>query len=154
MSICQSRLRSQSTSQSTSRSTSRSFHVHLKSTSFALMTVFVMSLSYPAVQAMAAGEASAANARYQADRSVCLSGQSNQDRATCLKEAGAVLQESKMRRMAEAEAPYQQNAKLRCNALPSDDRDACQRRINGEGTTTGNVRDGGILRELTVPDNK
>ncbi|CAN5710723.1 hypothetical protein BH11PSE12_BH11PSE12_32150 [soil metagenome] len=146
MSIYQSRLRLQPTLQSV--------HVNLKSTSLALMTVFALSLSYPAVEAIAAGDASAANARYQADRTACLKGQSNQERATCLKEAGAVLQESKMRRMPEGDAPYQQNAKLRCNALPSDDRDACQRRINGEGTTTGSVRDGGIMRELTIPDNK
>lgn len=49
--------------------------------------------------AMAAGNSSDANARYQAERAVCDSGQSNQDRATCLKEAGAAQAESRMGRL-------------------------------------------------------
>jgi hypothetical protein len=38
-----------------------------------------------------------AQARYQQERAVCLSGQSNQDRATCLREADAALADGQER---------------------------------------------------------
>ena len=117
------------------------------------MALLALSVSISATAAPA-GDGSDANARYQADRKLCNSGQSNQDRATCLKEAGAALQESKAGHLNNDTAAQKPNALLRCDALPADDRDACQRRINGEGTTTGSVPAGGVLRELVVPDNK
>jgi hypothetical protein len=83
-----------------------------------------------------------------------MSGQSNQDRETCLKEAGAALEESKTGRLDGGQGSENQNALIRCNALPAGDRDACRRRIAGEGTTSGSVREGGIVRELVVPDSK
>ncbi len=106
--------------------------------------------------AMAATDMGDANARYQAERAVCTSGQSNQSRATCLREAGAALQEAKRGHLRDDPATDSQNALLRCNALPPADKDACQRRVNGEGTTSGSVLEGGELHELTVtvPDPK
>ncbi len=116
-----------------------------------LLVLFVSSAS---LAAMAASNLREANARYQAERAACINGQSNQDRATCLKEAGAALQESRRGHLSDDPTADRQNALLRCNALPVDDRDACQRRIEGEGTTDGSVLQGGLLRELTVPDRK
>ncbi|HWX04009.1 hypothetical protein [Collimonas sp.] len=104
--------------------------------------------------AMAAGDSASATARYQADRAACNNGRSNQDRATCLREAGAALAESRRGRLSDDPDRDRANALLRCNALPADDRDACQRRMNGEGTTSGSALEGGISRELTVPDRK
>ncbi|MDO8653603.1 MAG: hypothetical protein Q7R66_15575 [Undibacterium sp.] len=127
---------------------------NIKAGRFAALVLFVLSTSFGATAAIAAGSSSDANARYQAERAVCNSGESNQDRATCLKEAGAALKESKMGRLNSSQDAYKQNALIRCNALPANDRDACQRRIEGEGTTSGSVRDGGLLRELVVPDTK
>ncbi|HCE09161.1 MAG TPA: hypothetical protein DEQ40_11280 [Oxalobacteraceae bacterium] len=115
------------------------------------MAFLVLSVS---LSAAAASDAPNANARYQADRATCNSGQSNQDRATCLKEAGAALQESRRGHLKDDPAANQRNTSLRCDALPADERDACQRRMEGEGETSGSVRDGGLIRELTVPDNK
>lgn len=91
-----------------------------------------------------------ARARYQQDRAVCESGQSNQDRATCLREAGAALEESRRGRLDDGPAQYQQNALIRCNALPAEDRDACQARMQGQGVTRGSVAEGGIYRELVT----
>ncbi|NMM36746.1 MAG: hypothetical protein HHJ09_04420 [Glaciimonas sp.] len=118
------------------------------------LMLLVLNTAFAATAAMAASNTSDADARYQADRAICNSGQSNQDRATCLKEAGAARQESKKGQLDSGKGTYQQNALIRCNALPADERDACQRRIEGEGTTSGSVRSGGLLRELVVPDNK
>ncbi|WP_211451428.1 hypothetical protein [Collimonas antrihumi] len=116
-----------------------------------LLVLFISSASWVA---MAATNPQDANARYQAERAVCTSGQSNQSRATCLKEAGAALQEARRGHLRDDPTADSQNASLRCNALPPDDKDACQRRVNGEGTTSGSVLEGGVLHELTVPDRK
>jgi hypothetical protein len=93
-----------------------------------------------------------AQARYQQERAVCLSGQSHQDRDTCLREAGAALQEAKMGKPAEGANSYEQNQAARCEQLPASDREDCVRRLR-EGTVSGSVEGGGIYRELrtTVP---
>ncbi|MEO7339093.1 MAG: hypothetical protein ABIV63_21160, partial [Caldimonas sp.] len=39
------------------------------------------------------------------------------------------------------------NAKDRCDALSGDERSDCVARMKGEGTTSGSVAGGGILRE-------
>jgi hypothetical protein len=118
------------------------------------LALLLLSVAFSATEARAAGDSASATARYQADRAHCNSGQSNQDRATCLKEAGAALEESRRGHLHDDKAVDKSNAYLRCDALPAGDRDACQRRINGEGTTSGSVLDGGLSRELVVPDTK
>ncbi len=89
--------------------------------------------------------------RYQEDRAFCLSGKSSQDRATCLREAGAALQDARRGRLEDAQAAYEQNKFARCayHRNPAD-REYCERRMRGEGTTSGSVEGGGILRELIV----
>ena len=101
----------------------------------------------------AASSLSEAQAQYRQDRADCMSGRTNQDRATCLKEAGAALQAAQRGGLTKGQVPYEQNQLIRCNALPANDREDCVRRIKGEGTTSGSVESGGIYRELrtTVP---
>jgi len=105
------------------------------------------------IAAAAGGNLSEAQARYQQDRAACISGQSHQDRATCLREAGAALQEAKRGRMGDSQSAYEQNRLIRCDGLPAGDREDCLRRMRGEGTVSGSVESGGIYRELrtTVP---
>lgn len=140
-----------------SRFTTTHTHIHRTAMRLSVLALLAISSTFAATAAMAASNTSDANARYQAERAMCNSGQSYQDRATCLREAGAALQESKKRRLGNdqgANDAYKHNALIRCNALPADDREACQRRIEGEGTISGSVPEGGVLRELVVPDNK
>jgi hypothetical protein len=92
-----------------------------------------------------------ARANYQAERAICLDGHSNQDRATCLKEAGAAFDEARHGRLSDRNTEYQKNAMIRCAKLDSDTRDACERRMHGEGVVTGSVAAGGLYRELTIP---
>jgi hypothetical protein len=101
----------------------------------------------------AAGRSSLSDAQkaYQRDRAACLSGQTSQDRATCLREAGAALQEAKRGRLDDGQAQFEQNRLVRCEKQPPEDRQACVRRMSGEGVTSGSVDGGGILRELVVP---
>lgn len=105
--------------------------------------------------AWAAGPATSdAQARYQQDRAACISGQTHQDRQTCLREAGAALAEARRSGLTETnDSQYVQNRMERCVPLPPADQEDCVRRMRGEGTIRGSVEEGGIYRELrrTVP---
>ncbi|NML17965.1 hypothetical protein [Azohydromonas caseinilytica] len=94
--------------------------------------------------------ADTARATYERERAACLSGQSGQDRGTCLREAAAAYQEARSGRRGAATSDgtdrYAQNARLRCQPLPPADRAECEARISS-GTTSGSVSGGGILRE-------
>ena len=80
-----------------------------------------------------------------------MSGESSQDRATCLREARAALQEARRNRLQTgAGVNFEANATTRCNAQPAADRDACVQRIRG-GTTRGSVAGGGLIREVETP---
>ncbi len=96
------------------------------------------------------GELSAAQI-YQRDRAACISGETHQDRATCLREAGAALQEARRGRLDDGQAGYERNRLLRCEKHAAEDREYCVRRMKGEGITSGSVEGGGIYRELVVP---
>lgn len=86
-------------------------------------------------------------ARYQAERTLCESGRSGQDRATCLQEAASARAAAKRGQLDDAPGIYEQNALSRCEALPQEERDLCRRRTRGEGVTSGSVEGGGIYRE-------
>lgn len=103
--------------------------------------------------AAAGGKLSDAQARYQQDRAACNSGKSYQDRATCLREAGAALQAAKRGGKDDGATAYEQNRLLRCDRLTAGEREDCLRRMRGEGTVSGSVESGGVYRELrtTVP---
>ena len=93
-----------------------------------------------------------ARSRYVKERAVCLAGASNQDRATCLEEAGAALQASRRGSLDDSSFNQQvQNSEARCDALPAGDRQDCIRRMRGEGVVSGTAADGGIYREITTP---
>ena len=85
---------------------------------------------------------------YQQDRAFCNSGQSSQDLKTCLREAGAAAQERPRGNLTEAP---EANKFARCDYHKDpQDREYCIRRMKGEGTVTGSVEGGGLLRELRV----
>lgn len=99
---------------------------------------------------------------YRADRASCLDGSTNQERGACLAEASAVrnealrgvqaLQPVAANRSAQpSEADLLANALARCDAVPSDVRTDCERRVNGEGLVLGSVAEGVIVRELPAP---
>jgi len=98
-----------------------------------------------------AADRTGAEAVYKRDRAACNSGQTSQDRATCLKEAGAALAEARRGGLDDGRGQLEKNRLLRCDNQPPQDRDDCVRRMNGEGITSGSVEGGGILRELSTP---
>ncbi|GAA4325575.1 hypothetical protein GCM10023144_08060 [Pigmentiphaga soli] len=105
-----------------------------------------------ALSGIAAGQAvlaASADDRYREEIARCNSGRSNEDRATCRREAGAALEEARHGKMPSAanQDQYARNAVARCDALPQEDRSACVARIQGKGVTRGSVEGGGIYRE-------
>ncbi len=102
--------------------------------------------------AAAAGPAvaDAAKTQYDAERMRCLSGTTGQDQASCLKSAGAAYDSAKQNRLNDA-GNYKANALERCRSQPAADRSDCEARVDGTGTTSGSVKDGGIIRETVTP---
>ncbi len=96
-----------------------------------------------------------ATSTYQKDRADCEAGRTAEDRATCLREAGAAEQERKRNRL-DNSGSLRQNAIERCNLVAPQDRTDCLARIEGptqpNQTTriSGSVAGGGILRETTT----
>lgn len=98
---------------------------------------------------------SEAEARYRTERAACLKGDTIQDRATCLKEAGAVLAEAKRQpRRPQQPSPsatdYDANALARCDRRPEDERADCRRMVRGSGSRSGSVAEGAVVRELVT----
>ena len=100
--------------------------------------------------AAARSPSSAAQLRYQQERAVCLSGASNQDQATCLKEAGAARAEAQRGGLGDSAEPYTDNQRKRCAQLPGSQRQDCLARMQGQGNVSGSVAAGGLLRETVT----
>ena len=116
------------------------------------LAAFALVLALAPSAWSAAGKASSeAQQRYNQERVHCMSGESSQDRATCLREARAALQEARRNHLQTgAGVNLEANATARCNAQPAADRDACVQRIRA-GTTRGSVAGGGLIREVETP---
>ena len=85
---------------------------------------------------------------YQADRALCVSGLSHQEREACLREAGAARQAGRRGQLEDDDATYRRNALRRCDPLPPPQRQDCITRMRDRDTTIeGSVEEGGIYRE-------
>ena len=100
--------------------------------------------------AYAAGPRAGDGSTYRDEVAACAYIQ--QDRAACIREAGAARQEA--RRGGLTSAPdYLQNALARCQPQPPTERLACEQRVRGTGMTSieGSVLGGGLIRETVTP---
>lgn len=86
-----------------------------------------------------------ASGSYQREVKACMSGNTQQDRATCLKEARNARAD---KTIGNGNGDFKANAEMRCDALKGEDNAACRARIMGYGNTTGSVAGGGVLREV------
>jgi hypothetical protein len=89
-----------------------------------------------------------ASGSYQQEVQACLSGRTQQDQATCLREARNAQADRKRGLLDNAGARYQANATARCDVLTGEDKAACQARMMGYGSTSGSIAGGGLLREV------
>lgn len=92
-----------------------------------------------------------AQSAYEQDRAACMRMDAQQDRASCLREAAAVRAEGKNRKtLGDTPESRLQNALKRCVDLPPDNKSTCERMVRGEGTVSGSVAGGGVIRELVT----
>ncbi len=114
-----------------------------------------VAASLVAAPSRGAEATTAAKSTYVKDRADCDAGRTAEDRATCLKEAGAAQAERK-RNTLDTNGSTRQNAIERCNLVAAKDKADCLARIEGPSasnqktTTSGSVAGGGVLRETTT----
>jgi hypothetical protein len=89
-----------------------------------------------------------ASGSYQHEVNSCRSGRTQEDQATCLREARNARADKQRGVLDNDGAQYQANARARCDVLTGEDKAACQARLMGYGETSGSVAGGGILREV------
>jgi hypothetical protein len=89
-----------------------------------------------------------ASGSYQHEVNSCMSGRTQEDQATCLREARNARADKERGVLDNDGAQYQANARARCDVLTGEDKAACQARLMGYGETSGSVAGGGILREV------
>jgi hypothetical protein len=114
-----------------------------------------IAAALPTASSFAGDNAAAAKSTYEKERADCEAGRTAEDRATCLKEAGAAAAERK-RNTLDNTGSARQNAIDRCNLVAPKDKTDCLARIEGptqsnqKTTTSGSVAGGGVLRETTT----
>lgn len=109
-----------------------------------------LALPAPAADTERRSESSAIHRRYLSERAGCES-LSGDERKTCLREAGAAQYEARRGTLSDEGGDFEKNQLARCDVHKrADEREYCLRRMRGEGTVSGSVEGGGLLRELTV----
>ncbi len=117
-----------------------------RAAAFALLVASLVPWAY------AADGAKAPASTLDEDRRNCELGKTAQDKATCLREAGAAAQERRRGGLVN-DGSTKANALERCQELPADQRADCVARIKGPEkpsqtvTTSGSVAGGGTITE-------
>jgi hypothetical protein len=89
-----------------------------------------------------------ATGSYQSEVNACMTGKTQQDQATCLREARNAAADKK-RGVLDTSGDLQANAMARCEVFSSaEDKAACQARVKGMGNAEGSVAGGGMIREV------
>jgi hypothetical protein len=89
-----------------------------------------------------------ASGNYQQEVNACMTGKTQQDRDTCLREARNAQGDKKRGVLDNAGTSFESNAMARCDVFKGEDKTACQARMMGYGSTSGSVAGGGLLREV------
>lgn len=84
----------------------------------------------------------------QKERAACMAGRTQQDQATCLREANNAAAEKRKGRLDNSGGQFDANARQRCEVLTGENRSACEARVMGYGSTQGSVAAGGVIRQV------
>jgi len=91
---------------------------------------------------------------FQSEMQACKSGNTQQDQATCMREARNAA-DAKKRGLLPTQGDLQANALGRCDVFQNtEDKGACEARVLGYGSVDGSVAGGGLVREaesVTLP---
>ncbi len=117
-----------------------------------LWAALALSAAMGASPALAADKNAPADAqaRYLRDTAACRTAPAKTDQTACLREAGAARGNKEHAGVEPDSGRFARNALKRCEPLPPSERRDCVARMQGEGTTSGSVAGGGILRELVT----
>ncbi len=133
----------------------RHHHLATLTVAAALVGAFASATTWAADPVAKTVATDDAKARYAREKTNCETGNTSQDKATCLKEAGAALDEKRKGKLDNSGSPAA-NATDRCNVLPAKDKADCLSRILGPSgpnqrtRTSGSVEGGGVIRETTT----
>ena len=87
---------------------------------------------------------------YRSEVQSCMTGKTQQDQATCLREARNAAAD-KRRGVLDTVGDLQANAAARCDVFTlAEDKNACRARVAGQGSLEGSVAGGGVIRSLEV----
>ncbi len=112
----------------------------------------VITASLLAVSGAASAQtaSSEATARYEQDRQKCMTNNTQDSMATCMREATNALDASRKGQLSNPGSVAMDNATERCSAFKSAQEQAeCVRRIE-KAPASGSVPGGGVLRESTT----
>jgi hypothetical protein len=123
-------------------------NAHSRSSLLSFGAAALLAMSAATAQVATGTTGIDASGSYQQEVQACMSGKTQEDQATCLKEARNAQADKKRGVLDNAGAAYQANAVARCNVLTGEDKAACQARMMGFGNTSGSVAAGGVLREV------
>ena len=84
----------------------------------------------------------------QSEANACITGMTQQDRETCLREVRNANADKRAGKLDNADGQFGANAVQRCDVLMGQDKIACEARVAGVGSTQGSVAGGGVIREI------
>jgi hypothetical protein len=94
-------------------------------------------------------QATEINAKFEQDKANCLAGKASAERNACMKEATKARNSARNAPIYD-DATYKHNKFDRCRVLSGDEARDCFARMKGEGTVSGSVEGGGVLRETVT----
>lgn len=116
--------------------------------SFAAVSVLAMTAATAQVAGTKGDTGIDTSGNYDKEVQACMSGQTQEARDTCLREARNARADKQQRTLDSGGSDLNANAMARCEPLSGEDKAACQARVLGYGEKSGSVAGGGVLREV------
>lgn len=114
-------------------------------TKLALTVLFAAAAVATAALAAPGATGIDASGSTRTERVACTTGMTQQDQATCLKEATNAAADKRSGQLDNHGGNFGANALARCDVLQGVDKVACQSRVVGYGERSGSVAGGGVV---------